>query len=190
MQEGDRHEQARCEGGRNRGEGEVNTEKAQRVLGKSDKEKAAWGRGGWRAAGKMNGVQASEGPPLSGRRVFLCEIYEAQCGDKKKQRVGTAELRVRETEILKRKRGGSRPVCTGLGIQGLLELPACLHEATNVSLAWRCGYSVPSCIQIQILNLKQRTPLKQEERSLSLVLSKNAVGIVCADLNISSQEWN
>lgn len=102
MQEGDRHEQARCEGGRNREEGEVNTEKAQRELRKSDKEKAAWGRGGWRAAGKMNGVQASEGPPLSGQRVFLCEIYEAQCGDKKKQRVGTAEFQSKRDRNFKK----------------------------------------------------------------------------------------
>lgn len=46
MQEGGRHEQTRCEGGRNREEDKVNTEKGWRELRKPDEENAGWGRGG------------------------------------------------------------------------------------------------------------------------------------------------
>lgn len=46
-----------------------------------------------------------------------------------------------------RERGGSGPLCGGLGIWNLLEQPVPLHEARNMPLAWRCGYSAnPSWI--------------------------------------------
>lgn len=70
--EGDSREEGRCERWEEKRRGwRTKREGMGREQGKI-RQKVKWGRGDWRAAGEMNGGQASEGPPLSGHCVCMC----------------------------------------------------------------------------------------------------------------------
>lgn len=88
-----------------------------------------WEMGDWRAAGEMNGGQASEGPPLSGQCVCACvgvltmfassrhNVVTERDGEKGQESLRAREEKKekheeREKEVNReRERGGSGPMC-------------------------------------------------------------------------------